>query len=387
MISSSLFAPAFLQSFASKMESSRSGKTLIVIQLSGGNDGLNTVVPYRNDLYYKYRPLLGIKKDAVLDLNGELGLNENLAALKDLYGQGELAILNNVGYPNPDRSHFRSMDIWHTASNSNEFLSSGWIGRYLDSDCSGCEKNYNGVEIDSNLSLVMKGQNRSGFALENPKKLKKITNNAFLKKVTAEAHGHDHSHENVAYLYKVLTETQNSAEYLLQKTKHHKSHGQYPDTPFGKKLSSLAELITSDTDTKIYYVSLSGFDTHAYQIGKHPKLLRQYAEGVSALIKDLKANRLFDDSLIMTFSEFGRRVKQNGSKGTDHGTANNLFLMSGSLKKCGILNEGPDLTNLDEGDLIYKVDFRSVYASILDKWLDSSHSNVLGKQFRTLDFV
>ena len=198
---------------------------------------------------------------------------------------------------------------------------------------------------------------------------------------------HDQENENVAYLYKVLTETQNSADYLYQKTKHGKSHGQYPNTPFGKKLKTMAELVTADTDTKIYYISLSGFDTHAYQIGKHPKLLKQYADGVEALIKDLKSNSLFDDTLIMTFSEFGRRVKQNASKGTDHGTANNLFLMSGSLKKKGLLNEGPDLSNLDKGDLIYKVDFRSVYATILDNWLNTSHAGVLGKQFNKLHFV
>lgn len=385
MVSSSLFAPAFLQTYACKMESSRSKKNLVVIQLSGGNDGLNTIIPYRNDLYYKYRPLLGIKKNALMDLDGELGIHENLAPLKNLYDEGQLAILNNVGYPNPDRSHFRSMDIWHTASDSNEFLSSGWIGRYLDSDCHGCENNYNGIEVDGSLSLVMKGEKNSGFALENPKKLKKATNNSFLREVAK--HDHDHEHENVAYLYKVLTETQNSADYLFQKTKTHKSHGEYPNSPFGKKLKTLGELITADTDTRIYYISLSGFDTHAYQIGKHPKLLKQYADGVAALIKDLKANDLFDDTLIMTFSEFGRRVKQNASKGTDHGTANNLFLMSGRLKKSGILNEGPDLSTLDKGDLIYKVDFRSVYATILDNWLESKHSNILNKQFRTLDFV
>jgi len=385
LISSTLFTPAFLQSFACKMEASRSGKILIVIQLSGGNDGLNTIVPYRNELYYKYRPLLGLKKNTLLDLNDELALNANLAPLKNLYDEGQLAILNNVGYPNPDRSHFRSMDIWHTASDSNEFLSSGWIGRYLDSNCSGCENNYNSIEVDASLSLALKGNKRSGFALENPDKLKKITNNSFLNKVAQI--DHDQENENVAYLYKVLTETQNSADYLYQKTKHSKSHGQYPNTPFGKKLKTMAELVTADTDTKIYYISLSGFDTHAYQIGKHPKLLKQYADGVEALIKDLKSNSLFDDTLIMTFSEFGRRVKQNASKGTDHGTANNLFLMSGSLKKKGLLNEGPDLSNLDKGDLIYKVDFRSVYATILDNWLNTSHAGVLGKQFNKLHFV
>ena len=385
LASSSLFAPMFLKSFSTPLESSRSGKNLIVIQLSGGNDGLNTVVPFRNDIYYKNRPFIGLKGDKLIDLNGDLALNVGLKAIKPIYDNGEMAIINNVGYPNPDRSHFRSMDIWHTASNSNEYLSTGWIGRYLDSDCARCADNTHALEIDNNLSLVMKGNDQVGFAVANPNQLKKNTNNPFLKKVAQM--DHDHEHENVAYLYKTLIDTQESADYLHGQVKKHKSSSKYPNSKLGKKLKTVSELITSDTDTKIYYVSLSGFDTHAFQLGKQERLLQQYAEGVSALISDLKKNRLFDDTLIMTFSEFGRRVKQNASKGTDHGTANVLFLMGGQLKKKGILNKGPNLQQLVDGDLQYSVDFRSIYATIIDKWLDSSHQQVLGQSFRGIDFV
>ncbi len=385
LASGSLYAPAFLKSFKTKLESSRSGKNLIVIQLSGGNDGLNTIIPFRDDLYYKMRPFIGLKKDKLIDLNGNLGFNKGLQAIKEIYDQGEMAIINNVGYPNPDRSHFRSMDIWQTGSASNEYLSTGWIGRYLDNDCHGCESNTHALEIDNNLSLAMKGIEESGFAVSNPTQLKKNTNNEFLKAVAKM--DHDHEHENVAYLYKTLIDTQESADYLHRKVKNHKSSSSFPNTKFGKKLKTVSELMTSDTDTKIYYVSLSGFDTHAFQMGKQERLLQQYAEAVKALVSDLKKNNLFDDTLIMTFSEFGRRVKQNASKGTDHGTANVLFLMGGGLKKKGILNKGPNLSKLVDGDLQYTVDFRSIYATILDKWLGTNHSQILGHKFQGLDFV
>ncbi len=386
LASTSLWVPSFLQAQKGiSTLSSRQGKILIVIQLGGGNDGLNTVVPYRNDLYYQYRPSLGISKNEVLRVSDELGFNPEMTALQELYDQGYLSVINNVGYPNPDRSHFRSMDIWHTASESTEYLSTGWIGRYLDNDCLGCNTPYHALEVDDSLSLAMKGVQNSGFAMSDPRRLRKATQNQFLQAVAKDAH--EHEHENVAYLYKTLIDTQHSADYLFEQSKVHQSSTNYPNSPFGKDLKQIAELITADTDTKVYYTSLTGFDTHANQKGKQGRLLKQYAEGMKALVEDLRKHNLLKDTLIMTFSEFGRRVKQNGSGGTDHGTANNLFLIGGDLKKPGFYNEGPDLQRLDEGDLIYQVDFRNVYATILDNWLQSDAPAVLGKDFKKLRFI
>ena len=380
--STSVMVPQFLKGVSGATASSRGGKNLVVIQFSGGNDGLNTIIPYQNDLYYKNRPTLGIKANEVLKVSSELGFNPAMASLQSIYDEGLMTIINSVGYPNPDRSHFRSMDIWHTASDSNEYLSSGWLGRYLDGSCEGCQSPHHALEVDDTLSLSLKGIERSGFAMSNPDQLKRIANNKYLKHI---AHHHEHEHEeNVEYLYKTLLDTQASANYLHQKSKVHKTKTKYPKGAFGNDLKQIAELMTADADIKIYYVNLGGFDTHVGQKNKQARLLKMYADGMSAFIKDLKSNGLLDDTLIMTFSEFGRRVQQNASNGTDHGTANNVFLMGGNLQKQGFYNAAPNLKNLDKGDLIYQMDFRRIYATILEDWLDASPTQILGKQFQKI---
>lgn len=386
MVSTSMLAPSFLKAFSpTRRYRSRAGKILIVVQLSGGNDGLNTVVPFRNDIYYQNRPRLAIQQNEVLRLNDEQGLNPAMSAMRELYEAGHLSIINSVGYPNPDRSHFRSMDIWHTASDPHEYLSSGWLGRYLDSACAQGAPAYHGLEIDDSLSLAMKGEHFGGFAMGNPDQLQRSSENRFLKAVGQQ--GHNHHEENVAYLYKTMIDSQSSAAYLYQQSKVYTSQESYPQTPFGQDLKQIAELITADTDTRVYYVSLTGFDTHANQKNQQERLLKQYAEGMQALVRDLKRNGLFDDTLILTFSEFGRRVKQNASNGTDHGTANNLFLIGGQLKSPGFFNAAPDLSRLDEGDLIYQIDFRNIYASVLENWLEADAPQVLGRQFEPLKIV
>lgn len=384
--STSLLVPEFLQAYPNKgLLGSRAGKTLVVVQWSGGNDGLNTVVPYRNDIYYRNRPTLGKKPKEVLRLNDELGFNPVMGGLREIYEEGYMSIINSVGYPNPDRSHFRSMDIWQTASGSNEYLSTGWVGRYLDHACNGCAP-YNALEMDDTLSLALKGEQKNGFAANNLPQLKRTAKNVFLE-AAAKNHEHHNHEEDVAYLYKTLIDTQASADYLFEKAKTHRSRVQYPKTPLGKDLKQVSELITADTDTKIYYVNMSGFDTHANQKNQQERLLKQYSDAMKAFVKDLKQNKLLDDVLILTFSEFGRRVKQNGSNGTDHGTANNVFLIGGNLKRPGIYNPAPDLNNLDNGDLIYEIDFRQIYATLLEKGLNMNAEKVLGERFGGLDFI
>ena len=362
------------------------GKILVVIQLSGGNDGLNTIVPYMNDLYYQYRPQLALSKDKVLRASDSLGFHPALAKLNELYDKGYLSVINNVGYPNPDRSHFRSMDIWHTASNSNEYLNSGWIGRYLDSSCKDCHVAHQAIEIDDTLSLALKGELIKGLAVKNPKKLYQILHNEFFQRVSKNT-PQESSDPTLHYLYKTLAETTSSADYIYDKSKVYQSSISYPNNEFAGQLKTVAELINSGIETKVYYVSLSGFDTHVRQQAVHERLLGVYAESVHAFISDLEKNNRFQDVMVMTFSEFGRRVAQNASNGTDHGTANNLFIMGKNLKKKGFINETPDLSKLDDGDLIHQLDFRSVYATVLTKWLNTNDTQVLNNTFELLDFV
>ncbi|GGG04086.1 DUF1501 domain-containing protein [Pontibacter amylolyticus] len=361
---------------------SSNGKRLVVIQLSGGNDGLNTVVPYQNDLYYKARPSLAIPSREVLTLEKGLGLNPAMEKLRLLYDQGYVSVLNSVGYPDPDRSHFRSMDIWHSASASDEYLSTGWLGRYLDS-LSGPSANYAAIEVDDTLSLALKGAQYTGIAVQDVKRFFQATNDQFLKQA-AQLHAQDHTHHQVDYLYKTLIETQQSAGYLQEKTKVYRSKKDYPNGEFARNLKTIAELIASGVESRVYYASLTGFDTHVRQAGQQASLLRELSEGLYSFVDDLKQQQEFDNTVIMVFSEFGRRVAQNASNGTDHGTANNLFLIGGKLKQAGLYNEGPNLQDLDQGDLRYSIDFRNIYATLLHNWLGGDAAGILGGKTQLL---
>ena len=384
-----LLVPNFLKALEIQPRNTfASGKTLVIIQLSGGNDGLNTVIPFRNDLYYKYRPQLAIPGEKVIRASDELGFHPALGKLNDLYAQGYLTVINNVGYPNPDRSHFRSMDIWKSASDSDEYLSTGWIGRYLDSSCSGCNVGHHAIEIDDTLGLALKGESIKGMAMTNPGKLYRIMRSPFIRKLNAENPVDTIHDPSLHYLYKTLAETASSADYIYDRSNARMpSASTYPANELASPLKTVANLIASGIETKVYYVSFSGFDTHARQAGQHERQLSTYADSIHAFVTDLiKCNR-FNDVLIMTFSEFGRRVAQNASGGTDHGTANNLFLIGKNMKRPGFLNETPDLHKLDSGDLLYTIDFRSVYATLLRQWLGADETKILSGRFQQLDFI
>ncbi len=379
-------APQFLKAFESNNLSVFNGKKVVIIQLKGGNDGLNTVVPFRNDLYYQNREQIAITKNSLLSLNDEVGFHPSLKPLKKLYDKGHVSIINNVGYPNPNRSHFRSTDIWQTASNSNEFLQTGWIGRYLDITKA---KPYKAIEVDENLSLMLKGDLQNGLAITNPKLFYKLLKqpffNGLLDNYSNDTHLNEH---NLGYLYNTMIDAKSSAEYIYEKSKTKTSTIDYPKNIFGKQLKTISEFITSGLETQVYYAALSGFDTHANQKNRQAKLLELYAESMEVFVNDLQKNNAFEDTLILTFSEFGRRVKQNGSNGTDHGTANNVFVIGKDLKKAGLYNSLPNLQNLDtNGDLKFSIDFREVYATILDKWLHIENSKVLNNKFSTLGFI
>lgn len=385
LASSLFFVPNFVKAFENVTKNTFQHKKLVIIQLAGGNDGLNTIIPYTNDIYYKSRPQLSIKKNKLIKVTDELGFHQSLSPLKNLYDQGYLSIINNVGYPNPNRSHFRSTDIWHTASGANESITTGWVGRYLEK----YGKNpYSAIELDDSLSLIMKGEQMNGIATKNPRVLFHNTRTPFFSKVLKHQTDEHLSEHNLGYLYKTMIEANSSAKYIYETSKTYKSNLEYPKNPFGGQLKTTAEFINSGLDSKVYYVSMGGFDTHAGQENRHNRLLKAYSESIEVFVEDLKKNDTFKDTLILTFSEFGRRVQQNAAGGTDHGAANNIFLIGENLNKKGFYNDAPDLSNLDKnGDLIHKVDFRSVYATILDKWLQVEDTTILNKSFSKLNFI
>jgi uncharacterized protein (DUF1501 family) len=387
LASGALMVPSFLKAWGNVNPMELNGyRTMVIIQLSGGNDGLNTVVPYTNDIYYQNRPNIGVGANEVLKINDELGFNPVMKGMKSLYDDGLLSIINNVGYPNPDRSHFRSLDIWHSASNSNEYLSTGWMGRYLDSNC---KHPYQVIEVDDTLSLAVKGARKTAIATKDPLQLYNTTRSPYFSKIVESVNKENLDEDNMGYLYKTMLETHSSADYIYETHKIYKSDVDYPNHKFAKQMKTIGEFIISGMKTRVYYISLGGFDTHVGQSGQQERLLETYSESVAALVKDLKKNNRLDDTLIMTFSEFGRRVKQNGSNGTDHGTANNLFVVGGKLKKAGVYNSAPNLADLDDnGDLKYDIDFRRVYATVLNNWLEVDHQKILNnRKFEVLDFI
>ena len=383
--------------------SGKDGKVLVVVQLSGGNDGLNTLVPYADDAYHRARPALRVQPDEVLKVNDYLGLHPNLAPVKKLFDDGMMAVIQGVGYPNPNRSHFRSMDIWHSAQPEKEVVTQGWLGRYFDNTCTGTDPHV-GVSIGERLPLAMQGTKVMPLSFDRPEAYKyngpaadvyarlnkpnedgelpeppAPKKDAFARKkeiveVTAAT--------ELDFLHRTAMDAQVSSDQVLRMTKRTPG-ANYPGGSFGNGLKTVAAMIAGGLPTRVYYVSLGGFDTHAGQRGRHDNLMRQFAEGVGAFWQDMKQQGNTDRVMMMTFSEFGRRVEQNASQGTDHGAAAPMFLMGGGVKP-GLFGKHPSLTDLDQGDLKFTLDFRNVYATVLQDWLDTPSKPILGQQFRPL---
>lgn len=354
-------------------------KKLVVIQLSGGNDGLNTIIPYGSDLYYKSRPKIHIPKKEIIKQTDYLGFHPALSSMASIFDKSEMTIFNSVGYPNADRSHFRSMDIWQSGFTDLKKMNTGWIGRYLDSSCN----NSAAIEIEDTISLALKGATCNGLSFSDINKLRAALQEASISNTLKKKA--PNKNEKVDYLYKTIASTGAKAEYLYQNSKTYKSTTSYPDSGLGQDLKLIAKLMTGDIDTKIYYSSHTGFDTHANQKNKHAKLLTELSDALGAFVLDLKNHGLFNETAILVFSEFGRRIKENGSKGTDHGKGNNLFVLGGNLAKGGFYNAPTDIVNVDEGDVKYEIDFRSVYQSLLNDWLEIDAQNILQNQYQKLN--
>jgi len=373
--SSALMMPQFLNAF-NNTSNVFNGKRLVVIQLSGGNDGLNTIVPYRNELYYKLRPTIGIQHSEVIKVSDDLGMNPSLKNTASLFLEGEMSIFNHVGYPNQNKSHFRATDIWLTASDADKYYSNGWLGKYLDAEC---ETPHSAIEIGTSMSLALKGEKGLGMAFINPVEMKRVSDTSFFNELKD---ANPEGNEILSYLYKTFTNTKSSTDYISARYKTFSSTIEYPNSPVGSSLKTIGTLINAQLETPVYYVNMGGFDTHSNQQNRHNQLLSKLDDALFAFVKDLKMGGTFDDTLILVFSEFGRRINENGSKGTDHGKASNVWLIGSKLKNPGFINGITDLNMNDENDLLYKMDFREIYSSILKNWLNTRHSIIKGR-FKT----
>ncbi|HEX4836486.1 MAG TPA: DUF1501 domain-containing protein [bacterium] len=379
------------QTLASSAPGRPDWPTLVVVQLGGGNDGLNTVVPYAHDEYYRARPHLAVPQGKLFRLTDELGLNPALKDLKDIFDQGRLSIVQGVGYPNPNRSHFRSMEIWQTADPAGTGPRSGWLGRLFDSECPDCGVAA-GITLSNELPLAMQGSTARTVALENPVRFgfhpirgagpEELE--AF-RRLLQPVPGAEPTVDFLAHTE--MNALLAAADIHAIAGRFPKDGGNgYPKDPFGQKLQIVSELIAAGAPTRVYHLSLGGFDTHATQAGRHDRLLESLDAGLGAFVKDLAQKGVQDKVLVMTFSEFGRRVAENASGGTDHGTAAPMFLI-GSTVVPGIHGAHPSLADLDQGDLKYRIDFRSVYASVLERWIGVNSEAILGGRFPAEDIL
>ncbi|WP_425145998.1 DUF1501 domain-containing protein [Deinococcus sp.] len=354
-------------------------KTLVVIQLTGGNDGLNTLIPYSNGAYYAARPNIAITKGDVLTLSGDLGMHPALKPLMGLWDQGQLAWMENVGYPNPNRSHFASMAIWHTADPS-QASSEGWIGRISeqigDPFCASNVGNATPLALIARDYSLPSIDSVDGFQLKLPAGVQL----AFDSMLTSPRDG------EAAYLQGATRSMLKHTAAVQANIGKYKAGATYPDSKFAVQMKDIARLIAASssnggTGQRVLYTSLGSFDTHAGQRADQDKLLGELAAGLKAFYADLEAQGLAENVVVMGFSEFGRRVAENGSAGTDHGEGSVMFALGRGVKG-GIHGSSPDLEALHDGDIVYKQDFRGVYAEGLSKWLGLNAQSVLGGDFK-----
>ena len=390
----------------------KDGTILVVLQLAGGNDGLNTLVPYGDDAYHRARPTIGLPANQILKITDYAGLHPKLTGIRSLYGEGHLGLVQGVGYPNPNRSHFRSTEIWQTASDSDKNESEGWLGRYFDSCCQGADPSV-GVAIGGETPQAFSSPTPKGIAFRNPEQFRYMSEAAndpasadmFMRQMNqVDPSGHSSLSENsggsigmisgpsnddgstMDFLQRTALGAQMSSDKILAITRKSKSTVNYPQSQLGNSLNMVARLIAGGLPTRVYYVSQGGFDTHANQLPAHDRLMNDLSMATASFVADLKAQRNFDRVLLLTFSEFGRRVSENASGGTDHGAAAPLFVLGGGVKP-GLYGSYPSLTDLHDGDLKFSTDFRSVYATALEKWLGAPSEQVLGRKFPILPFI
>jgi uncharacterized protein (DUF1501 family) len=369
---------------------SRDRDILVMIEMNGGNDGLNTVIPFTDPAYYSNRPTLGIPKNSVLDIGG-VGLHPSMKQLKGLFDAGEVAVVQGVGYPNANQSHFRSMDIWQTAVPEQE-VSLGWLGRYLD-QLSDVEKTaLYGIAFETDLPRELRGEHSQVPAIPDFASYRYQTdpNNPQDGATQINAFTQISSHVPVDLPYVGLVQSNIKDAYTtadrIQAAGAYKPTTTYPNSGLSNALKLVAESITKQFGTHLFHVVIGGFDTHANQAPQQGKILGDLSNALAAFFTDLKNHGLADNVLAVTFSEFGRRVHENGSAGTDHGAASVLFAVGGKVKG-GLYGTYPSLTALNDGNLKYNVDFRRVYAAVLENWLAADPAAVLNGTFDPVPFI
>ena len=362
------------------------GKTLVVLELSGGNDGLNTIIPYADDNYYKFRPNIGIRENKLLKIDDYFGFNPGIVGLESLYKEGNMAIIHGCGYDNPSFSHFTSMAYMHTAApNSGEEY--GWLGRLADYMAPPSHKNFI-INIDKTQSLAVRSQKHVPIVFDQPQRFQR--EGFFAQKSILESviNANNVMNNNAAqnFLNEIASSANEASSVISEAWSNYSRRVDYGLTPID--LDKIAALIEADVPARLYYTSFrdNAFDTHVHQPNLHKRLLTYASDAIRGFMNDLERMGKSQDVVLLVMTEFGRRVPENTSLGTDHGSAGPMFIIGPSVKG-GHYGEIPDLVNgLDDGDnLKYTTDFRSVYATLIDKWLQVDSKSILRKNFQTFD--
>lgn len=360
-----LLLPEFLHAFGSQSSLVIGEQCLVFIQLNGGNDGLNTFIPFENPLYYDLRTKIAINKDALIGKNKGMAFHPSLKDFAQMQQNGDLTIIQNVGYPEPNRSHFRSQEIWQTATDSNKYSNEGWLGRYLDLQCIEHQPTA-GINIDSIDNLALKGVEPNTITVKNPNQFKVRTEKDDTIKLS--------DNPQLDFVRKIANSVTEGSDEIQKAIAKSTTDNNYPKTGLSKNLEWIARLIKGNLNSKVYYTSLGGFDTHDNQLSIQEKKLTELNDAIFSFYQDLKKAQLLQNVTIVVFSEFGRRVKDNGN-GTDHGTAAPMFIIGGNNKGT-IIGNNPNLSDLDNGDLKYEIDFRSVYATLLQQKMNFDHTKI-----------
>lgn len=359
-----LVLPEFLHAFGNSNSLITGEQSVVFIQLNGGNDGLNTFIPYENELYYALRPKIALSKNDVLGKYKGMAFHPALKDFATIQQNGHLSVLQNVGYPEPNRSHFRSQEIWQTASDANNYMNEGWIGRYLDLQCKEHDP-IAGINIDNIDNLALKGIEPNFITVKDPNKFKSNSESEVVKLS---------DNPQLDFVRKIANSVSEGASEIQKALSNSKSEISYPKTGLGKNLEWIARLVKGNLNSKVYYTSLNGFDTHDNQLAIHKNKLTELNDAVFSFYTELKQANVLQNITIVVFSEFGRRVKDNGN-GTDHGTAAPMFIIGGN-NKGQIMGKNPNLSDLDNGDLKFEIDFRSVYASLLQQKLNFNPTQI-----------
>ena len=350
-------------------------RTLIMVELKGANDGLNTVIPFATPAYYTLRPRIALKRDEVLQLDERTGLHPSLLPLLPQWQSGHLAIVQGLGYAQPNLSHFRSIEIWHTASRSDETLQDGWLTRQFAQSAVPRSFAADGVIVGTNDLGPFSGSGTRAIVLANTEQ--------FLRQARFAQSGVGGGNRALAHVLKTEADIVHAAVGM---SGNHEFRTEFPTHAFGQSVRTAAQVLAGKAPVAVLRLSHNGYDTHQNQPGTHASLLRQLGEGLAALKGALIELNRWDQTLIMTYAEFGRRAAENGSTGTDHGTANAHFAMGGQVQG-GLYGQAPQLDRLDNGNLPYAVDFRSYYATAIERWWRMPSSVALGGSFQALDFL